>query len=308
MNTVGCTACRTFDTYLSPSAQNEMQLDYNGTNSVIDPGIFSTIQVFGSKLNFGSTKTSWNMSLNLGDGLVASPATTYFMYLAENGSPSITDKFPLQRKDLLGLYHPHETWRCIGSVKTDNSTNFVTNVKTFRGTSQTMQLADPEAYYAFANGLSVTGVANSYPTRFIQQMTSSPATINTSNWVDLATISLTPGLWRIDGSANAQIVNGTIGVASNWQIGLSTNQGTAPGAFAWGYNGAFATFSAFSGLNTTYAASNLNFSYLYAQGTAATTYYFKLNMNNINTTVATVSLEGWNIMAQRLDDQIGGPA
>jgi len=309
--TAACLGARTFDTYVSPSAQNELQLDYGGTASVIDHGIFSTVQVFGTKLNFGATKTNWNIPGNLGDSLSVSPNTTYFMYLSENGSPSITDKFPLQRKDLLGLYHPHETWRCIGSVKTDNSTNFSTFVKTFRGTSQTMLLADPEAYYANGGGIPLNGPAMAFPTRFIQHSSDGDGTvfgpILNANPFDMATISLTPGFWRIDAAACAELTSGTA-TMSYFTIGLGTAQGTATFSPTFGRNGAQVTFCGATASFVALAGSNPSFAYLHAQGTAPTTYYFKGQMSAVLTASSVVSLIGWNIMAQRIDDSIGGPA
>ena len=312
-NTNSCVGARTFDSYVAPSSTQEMQLDYSGTASVIDHGINSYVQVFGSKLNFGPTKTSWNITGNLGDGLSVSPATTYFCYLAENGSPSLTDKFPLQRKDLLGLYHPHETWRCIGSVQTDNSTNFLTTVRTFRGSSQAMLMGDGAALVAGQLVVSAQEVAQMLPARFINQNSDGNGgggNVSSTTWIALSTISLTPGIWRIDGSACIEWISGTI-ASSLWTIGLGPAPMTPDSVQIYGRNYALGQITTTS----TSFAQTLNFSYFkkvdaagdVSSGVTGFINYFKMLIFNNDTLHGTIALQGWNIMATRLDDTLGGP-
>lgn len=82
------------------------------------------ISVNGNYLYFPGKPLSWDITLDLDSGITEAASTIYYFYITEDGDRVLSDVAPYVRHDMLGLYHPHQTWRCIGSLLNDLSSNF----------------------------------------------------------------------------------------------------------------------------------------------------------------------------------------
>jgi hypothetical protein len=83
------------------------------------------LNVFGTGHKFGPDLPRWDIDTDLDTGLTEAASTLYYFYLDENGDSVISDLAPMDRRsDLKGLYHPFETWRCVGQAFNNASSDF----------------------------------------------------------------------------------------------------------------------------------------------------------------------------------------
>lgn len=149
LNTVGCVAARTLNAYVAPSAVNTLRMSVvpNSTSQVITQNIFSQVAINGQLNSFQESTPVWDFTTNMQSGFSVSPGQVY-LYMTENGSPVMSPISPLQRSDLLGLYHPQETWRALGSVNVNSSTALEAPVKNFVDTSvENLQIGGWQPYF-----------------------------------------------------------------------------------------------------------------------------------------------------------------
>lgn len=231
-DTANCVAARTFESYVAVSGLHDIPLTQSSTAAIAAQNWFGRVSVFGSTSNFGPSKPSWT-SANLDSGLVLSASTTYFLYLKENGTPLMSNQFPIYRRDLLGLYHPSETWRALGTVNTDSATAFSTTVKTFMGSSRPEMLVLDPTFYSTAGYSSNLGNTaqgtNVFQQRFIGSQFNGTCPISGAViYADIATVSLTPGVWAFSGMAvTSQLANTPASTVINFGLGSSNGTATA---------------------------------------------------------------------------------
>lgn len=232
VDTGACVAARTFDAYKAVSGLNNISLTVATTASLTANALFSRANVFGNLISFGETLPAWSTATNLDSGVGVTALQTYYAYLKETGVPVLSDVAPAERRDLQGMYHPGETWRCIGDGYINVSTQFVTPVRNFRDGGAAQLLAgNPLAQNTLTVQPPISGQATAqsvsmYPDTYAQYYNDGGFTISAAplTWFDLMTISVTPGIWRL--SAQAQMIAGTGGTATapltGWQLGIST--------------------------------------------------------------------------------------
>jgi hypothetical protein len=123
-----CVAVRCFDFWGLVRNDNTIELAVDSNTAVKGAGLFSRVNVSGSRLSF-PTRPTWDTASNL----AASPdrynatvqaSTTEFFYVSDQGDTVISDIEPHWRPDLLGYYHPFNPWRAVGYTTTDGSANF----------------------------------------------------------------------------------------------------------------------------------------------------------------------------------------
>jgi microcystin-dependent protein len=124
-DTAACVAARTFDQKTALNEMNTVDLERVGATQVQVKNYGARCSVFGTDLSFEMFRPVWDITADLDTGISESASTNYYFYLKESGVPVMSDVSPLDRKgDLLGFYHPTETWRCVGSALNDGSSNF----------------------------------------------------------------------------------------------------------------------------------------------------------------------------------------
>lgn len=205
-STAACVAARTLDAYKSTFDLQSLSFSTISSNIAVKTNnMFSKVSVFGRTLEFGTTRPTWDITLNIRSGETESANTIYYMYMDENGSSMMTNIAPMPRPDLNGLYFPTETWRCVGSVKNDNSTNMTVPVRTFRGLEfDRIFITDPAAYRTGStNGTADTNFPNNFGTNYIQSSYNTLIIDDGATSVVVSSLTLDPGFWAL--AANIQV-------------------------------------------------------------------------------------------------------
>lgn len=125
LDATNCIAARTEDQFENYTDLNTLDLERISNTEVQVKNYGGEISVFGTLLRFGNYRPRWDITLHLDSNFIEASSTTYYLYLKETGAPFISPLAPHDRKgDRKGYYHPTETWRCVGSIQNDGSSNF----------------------------------------------------------------------------------------------------------------------------------------------------------------------------------------
>jgi microcystin-dependent protein len=120
-NTVGA---RSFDFFKSFETLPSIKLDVVSNTEVRAQANSTALNVYGSPVNFANDQIRWNITTDLADGLSEAINTDYHLYITESGEPVMDTIPPLDmRGSRIGWFHPHETWRYVGKVSNDGSSN-----------------------------------------------------------------------------------------------------------------------------------------------------------------------------------------
>lgn len=120
-NTVGA---RSFEPFLNFTDLNTIELIASSNSAVVSRWHGEQINVWGTVVKNDHGISSWDMTVHLDSGVTESANTYYYMYVTEEGDRIISDIKPHDRReDLLGYFHPHQSWKCVGSAYNDGSSN-----------------------------------------------------------------------------------------------------------------------------------------------------------------------------------------
>lgn len=124
-----CVAARSMDISKGFAATNSVTIENIDVATVRGKELYQKISVYGSTNEFFTDRLMWSMTADLDSGITESANTTYYFYVTSQGDKIISDVAPHDRRfDLLGFYHTHKPWRCVGSSFNDGSSNLgVTN-------------------------------------------------------------------------------------------------------------------------------------------------------------------------------------
>ncbi len=110
-------AARSFEFFANYDALNTVEIIYSSVTQVKAQNYGSNINVWGSTIKNEQSIWTWDMTADLESGVTEGASTYYFFYITEQGDKIISDKRPYDRReDLAGWYHPHHSWRCVGSA------------------------------------------------------------------------------------------------------------------------------------------------------------------------------------------------
>jgi hypothetical protein len=304
-DTAACVAARTFDSYNTATSDNNVFLEWVSNTTVQARDMFSQANVFGSQNRFGTTRPTWDITQDLDSGISETTNTNYFFYLKESGNAVISDRAPYYRRDLSGLYHSAETWRCFGWVHNDSSTNFETPVRNFHGTNSAGRFLMGEIW-AYTNGTITTVgltpnnlLSNAFPDQFIQHVNLANAqyTGTSGQAIGVCTISLTPGIWALTAHGRFD-ASGT--AATNAFMFVADSSVTATGVDT--INALNLTVMPYSGAG---ALCTLQIPNYPVYVTAATSYVLRAGVNS--TTGAVHNMLAFRLAATRLDYLNGMP-
>jgi hypothetical protein len=147
-NTAATVAARSFEFALGYTDLNTFELfaESNTQVKTREPGGMANI--WGTKVSNDHGTYTWDMTLDLDTGVTESANTQYFFYLTEEGDKIISDVRPYDRtEDLGGWYHPHNSWRAIGSARNDGSSN-LTDIASYYNRRDTLPLPIVETAYS----------------------------------------------------------------------------------------------------------------------------------------------------------------
>ncbi len=128
-NTTQTVGARCVDFYAKYTDDNTIGIEIESTSIVRGNGVGQMVDVAGQRINFGNSLPKWNITTDLAttpDAIAAEAASTlYYLYVKDTGDTILSDIAPYYRDDLLGQYHPHNPWRCVGSAYNDGSSNII---------------------------------------------------------------------------------------------------------------------------------------------------------------------------------------
>ena len=117
-------AARSFEFFKGFAADNTIELFYNSATSVQSRWPGSNISVWGTSIKFDKNLVSWDITADLDSGVTEAASTYYYFYITETGDKVISNVKPHDRReDLLGYYHPHNPWSCVGRAFNNSSSD-----------------------------------------------------------------------------------------------------------------------------------------------------------------------------------------
>lgn len=134
-DTTNCIAARSFEFFKNYDELNTCELNYASVTEVHakEPG--SQVSVWGAVIKNDFNKHIWDITADRDSGVNEDASTTYFAYLTETGDTLISNIRPYDRReDLKGWYHPHKSWRCVGSF--------------FNGSGSDIEAASVESFFS----------------------------------------------------------------------------------------------------------------------------------------------------------------
>ena len=124
-----CLGTRSMDFFSKYESTNTIGVERSSTTNCRASNLHGNIYVYSGKLDFKLYTPEWNITTDLAstvskDAYLAETASTYYyLYLKDTGDRVMSDIGPVKRDDLLGEYHPHNPWRCIGIVFNNSSSD-----------------------------------------------------------------------------------------------------------------------------------------------------------------------------------------
>lgn len=170
-NTTATMCARSIDYFRAHEDVNTIDLEVYDATEIRSKRRGDRVTVYGSPIYFEGDYIRWDMDTDLDTGVSEAANTLYFLYVSELGKPIISDVAPAERPDFRGMYHPHQTWRCVGQAFNDASQNF-TSVIAYTDTSEANYRIDnnvasnalilrmqapPQTRFQFRNATASTG-------------------------------------------------------------------------------------------------------------------------------------------------------
>ncbi len=128
LDTTDCLVARSFDFTKGYKDDNSISLLVLSNTEVISSDGRNSISVYGINQDFLSGPIIWDITTDLESGVSEASNTTFFVYVTQEGEVILSDiRYFDRRYDLKGFYHPFHSWRCVGTVENDGSSNFSTS-------------------------------------------------------------------------------------------------------------------------------------------------------------------------------------
>lgn len=306
-DTANCVATMSLDAFKAVSDLMTMGLEMSANGIVQTKNMNSEVSIYGNTCRFGHSRPVWDMSTDLDTGLTEAASTYYYFYMKEDGTTVISNEAPYPRGDLLGFYHPTETWRCIGFIRNNGSSNFENPVHQLQAGATPSQFMGGHLAYNFdPNMVSFLAVSmlTGEPKRLVQYH-SNPANV-WSNVVaagvygDFASIAVPAGVWDLTGFMvirNNQIVSN----AGLFTMLITDAAGDTENGAQDGMNMMEMTMP---GVGSDDRLTLVLPSYI-VQVEQLTTFYLKAK---VSVWAPERSVMGFRITAKRMDTPIGSPA
>lgn len=131
-DTADCIGARCIDFHANYSPFTTVKVEYVDSGKSRASAMGQSISVCGNLIKFGFSRPTWDMATELlttsatdNNGETSEQANRfYYFYVSDTGKRIISETKPYWRPDLFGAYHPHNTWRCVGSNYNNASSNF----------------------------------------------------------------------------------------------------------------------------------------------------------------------------------------
>ena len=117
-------ATRSFDFTKSFLDLIEMEVEVKSVTVARAKSGRNVISVYAQTNEFYAAPLEWDIAQHLESGLTEAVSTLYYLYITEKGAPKICVERPYDRlPDLKGFYHPYHSWRYVGVIYNDASSN-----------------------------------------------------------------------------------------------------------------------------------------------------------------------------------------
>lgn len=128
MNNIACVGARTFDFRGQYGPENTIELekfdDNNLKFSQPENQWHAELNAYGRLIEWRYKTLNWNMPADLEPPFIEANDTDYYVYVSQDGEQILSPEKYYDRPDLEGLYHPYNSWRCVGVVRNDGAGNF----------------------------------------------------------------------------------------------------------------------------------------------------------------------------------------
>jgi len=124
INTADAVAARSVDLNKAFDQFIEIDLKLESDTEVKSNTPISILSVYGSLIDFQFQDLTFDTATDFESGVSISANATFYLYISTEGEKFISDEKPYYRNDLRGFYHPYHTWRYVGSVTTDGTSDF----------------------------------------------------------------------------------------------------------------------------------------------------------------------------------------
>ncbi len=125
IDATNCVATRSFDLAKIYEAFNPIGIEYDSATVISATDFDFDINVYGVKIETRHTEIEWDIATDLESGVTEGASTTYFAYITETGKTVLSDKKPYDSRGTLeGWYHPYNSWKAIGLIFNNGSSNF----------------------------------------------------------------------------------------------------------------------------------------------------------------------------------------
>lgn len=123
-DTTNTVAARSFEFFKNYDDLNTLEIIASSDTQVKSRHPGGVISSWGVAIKNDHNIHTWDMTLDLESGVTEAASTYYYFYITETGDKIISDKKPHDRReDLLGYYHPSQSWRCVGWSFNNASSN-----------------------------------------------------------------------------------------------------------------------------------------------------------------------------------------
>jgi len=181
---------------------NNIEVELQSTEIARTTSLSSRVNVYGNEIILDFNKSTWNITTDLESGQLETVDTLYYMYVTQDGERVLSETRPSKRDDLMGFYHPQETWRCVGMTY-NNSSNDLDLIDELKYnpniTSKTMIFKDVKS--AVAGGTFNSGAWQ------VRDMNTAVSFGNSFGKVDSNQLHLIDGIYSVHAVATAKDVN-----------------------------------------------------------------------------------------------------
>lgn len=124
MDGANCIATRSFDFTKSYKKDNNSELSQKSVTIISNNFESVNISAYGRDVVLKYSPVEFDTATDFESGVSEAPNTLYYLYVSDIGENKISDEKWYRRDDLKGRYHPYHSWRAIGEVNNNNSSDF----------------------------------------------------------------------------------------------------------------------------------------------------------------------------------------
>jgi len=120
-----CVASRSADFTKAYSDYINLRPEIESVTEVQTAQGYSSVSVYGQIQELYAGTFIWDITADLESGVSEAASTTFYIYVTEEGIPKLSDERPFDRRsELRAFYHPYHTWRYVGEVTNNSTSNF----------------------------------------------------------------------------------------------------------------------------------------------------------------------------------------